>query len=50
MEGNTSTMSFKNIVKIVGLEDSLVMLIHLNRMWSPKRKIKPLWKGQKTYC
>jgi hypothetical protein len=50
MEGNTSTMSFQNIFKLVRLEDNLVMLIHFNRMGSPKGKIKPLWKGQKTYC
>jgi len=31
-------MNFKNIIKIVGLEDSLIMFIYLNRIGSSKGK------------
>ncbi len=35
---NASTMSFRNIVMILGFEDNLVRLTHLNRLGSLKKK------------
>ncbi len=49
MEGSTSVMCLKNTIKIVGLEDSLIMFIYFNRIGFLKGNIKPLWKGLKAY-
>ncbi len=43
-------MNFKNTIKIMGLKDSLVMFIYLNKTRSSKGKIEPLRKGlEATY-
>lgn len=46
---NASTMSFKHIVMILGFEDNLVRLTHLNRMGFLK-KIEPSLKRLESYC